>query len=119
MDGGEERLRTGKGSACIGWRSEESREHISCCVSKIEEYRHGIRDEIIYVCGYDPNACFLLVTPCVISKIESARLKDSMYVSYVLNYEELTGMLEARGVEKDLIRTFELESLKHISCTLV
>lgn len=117
LDDEEESPRSGKGSACIGWRAEECRNHISCCVSKIEEYRDGIRDEILYVCGYDPNACFVLVTPCVISKIEGVRLKDSLYVSYVLDFEELAGMLEARGVEKDLIRPFELESLKHISCT--
>ena len=115
LDGEEDRLRNGKGSACIGWRSEESKAHISCCVNKIEEYGDGIRDEICYVREYDPNACFVLAAPCAISKVEIARLKDSLHVSYVLDFEELAGMLDARGIEKDLIRPFELESLKHIS----
>ena len=100
---------------CMGWRSKEGKSHISCCVDSIPDYLFAIQEEISFVKSYDPGAMFILAVPCAVSKVEAYRLKPSMDVSFVLDFEELAGMMDARCLDHDLIRPCELEPLKHFS----
>ena len=102
-------------SRCPGWRSKEGKSHLSCCVDSIPDYLSAIQEEISFVKSYDPDALFTLAVPCALSKVEASRLKQSMDVSFVLDFEELAGMMDARCLDHDLIRPYELEPLKHFS----
>lgn len=51
----------------------------------------------------NPNVKVVFVGPCIAKKSEATRESVKTYVDYVITFEELMGMMEAKGVDLDAI----------------
>ena len=51
----------------------------------------------------EPNCKIVFIGPCAAKKLEASRRTIRSYVDFVLTYEEVAGMFEARGVNFDFL----------------
>ena len=61
----------------------------------------------------DPTARMCFIGPCAAKKLEAMRRTVRSDVSFVLTFEELAGVLEARGIDYDNLDTSGEEELNH------
>ena len=63
----------------------------------------------------NPQTAVTFIVPCAIRKVEAEKWMKQMEVDFVLTFEEVMGMLDARGVDLEIIHSKDYEALKHIS----
>lgn len=96
----------------------------SCCpafVTYIEKYLPEIKDKIskslspmAQICKIIkekyPNAITIFVGPCTAKKAEAQKPQERQYVDFVLTFQELRAMINAKAIDLDSLKGEELEN---------
>jgi Na+-translocating ferredoxin:NAD+ oxidoreductase RNF subunit RnfB len=84
------------------WRSTQTMAHRICEISNLAAINKEIRLAVAALKQESPDCKVALISACTRSKLVFEREKG-LHVDYVLDYEELMGMMDARGVSNDAI----------------
>ena len=84
------------------WRSTQTKAHRICEVSNLASINREIRLAVAELRKDSPDCKVALICACTRSKLIFEREKG-LHVDYVLDFEELMGMLDARGISNEAI----------------
>jgi len=84
------------------WRSTQTKAHRICEISNLPAINKEIRLAVAALKQENPNCKIALISACTRSKLVFEREKG-LHVDYVLDFEELMGMMDARGVNNETI----------------
>ena len=84
------------------WRSTQTKAHRICEISNLAAINKEIRLAVASLRESSPGCKVALICACTRSKLVFEREKG-LHVDYVLDYEELMGMLDARGISNEAI----------------
>lgn len=84
------------------WRSTQTKAHRICEISNLAAINKEIRLAVAALKQASPDCKVALISACTRSKLVFEREKG-LHVDFVLDYEELMGMLDARGISNDAI----------------
>lgn len=84
------------------WRSTQTKAHRICEISNLPAINKEIRLAVAALKQENPDCKIALISACTRSKLVFEREKG-LHVDYVLDFEELMGMMEARGVNNEAI----------------
>ena len=84
------------------WRSTQTKAHRICEISNLAAINKEIRLAVASLRESSPDCKVALICACTRSKLVFEREKG-LHVDYVLDYEELMGMLDARGISNEAI----------------
>jgi len=84
------------------WRSTQTKAHRICEISNLPAINKEIRLAVAALKQENPNCKIALISACTRSKLVFEREKG-LHVDYVLDFEELMGMMDARGVNNEAI----------------
>ena len=84
------------------WRSSQTMAHRICEISNLPAINKEIRMAVAALKQESPDCKVALISACTRSKLVFEREKG-LHVDFVLDYEELMGMMDARGINNDAI----------------
>ena len=84
------------------WRSTQTKAHRICEISNLAAINKEIRMAVAELKQQSPNCKVALISACTRSKLVFEREKG-LHIDYVLDFEELMGMMDARGVSNDAV----------------
>ena len=84
------------------WRSTQTKAHRICEISNLAAINKEIRMAVAELKQQSPDCKVALISACTRSKLVFEREKG-LHIDYVLDFEELMGMMEARGVSNDAV----------------
>ena len=84
------------------WRSTQTKAHRICEISNLAAINKEIRLAVAALKQESPDCKVALISACTRSKLVFEREKG-LHVDFVLDYEELMGMLAARGISNEAI----------------
>lgn len=84
------------------WRSTQTKAHRICEISNLAAINKEIRLAVAALKQENPDCKVALISACTRAKLVFEREKG-LHVDYVLDYEEVMGMMAARGVSNDAI----------------
>ena len=84
------------------WRSTQTKAHRICEISNLAAINKEIRLAVAALKQESPDCKVALISACTRSKLVFEREKG-LKVDYVLDFEELMGMMDARGVSNDAV----------------
>ncbi len=84
------------------WRSTQTKAHRICEISNLAAINKEIRLAVAALRQQSPGCKVALISACTRSKLVFER-ERGLHVDYVLDYEEVMGMMNARGVSNDAI----------------
>ena len=84
------------------WRSTQTKAHRICEISNLAAINKEIRMAVAALKQESPNCKVALISACTRSKLVFEREKG-LHVDYVLDFEELMGMMDARGINNEAI----------------
>lgn len=84
------------------WRSTQTKAHRICEISNLAAINKEIRMAVAALKQESPDCKIALISACTRSKLVFEREKG-LHVDFVLDFEELMGMMEARGVNNEAI----------------
>lgn len=99
--------------ACGAWRSGEPRGHRSCA-GLLPGVAAAVKAAAAALRADDPGLLVTLVVPCAVRKLTAERALGELGLDYVLAFEEVLGMMDARGVDAGLIRACDEEELVRV-----
>ena len=84
------------------WRSTQTKAHRICEISNLAAINKEIRLAVAALKQQSPDCKVALISACTRSKLVFEREKG-LHIDYVLDFEELMGMMDARGVSNDAV----------------
>jgi len=84
------------------WRSTQTKAHRICEISNLAAINKEIRMAVAELKQQSPDCKVALISACTRSKLVFEREKG-LHIDYVLDFEELMGMMDARGVSNDAV----------------
>ena len=84
------------------WRSTQTKAHRICEISNLAAINKEIRMAVAELKQQSPDCKVALISACTRSKLVFEREKG-LHVDYVLDFEELMGMMDARGINNEAI----------------
>ena len=84
------------------WRSTQTKAHRICEISNLAAINKEIRLAVAALKQQSPDCKVALISACTRSKLVFEREKG-LHIDYVLDFEELMGMMDARGVTNDFV----------------
>jgi len=84
------------------WRSTQTKAHRICEISNLAAINKEIRLAVAALKQESPDCKVALISACTRSKLVFEREKG-LHVDYVLDFEELMGMMDARGISNEAI----------------
>lgn len=84
------------------WRSTQTKAHRICEISNLAAINKEIRLAVAALKQENPDCKIALISACTRSKLVFEREKG-LHVDYVLDFEEVMGMMDARGVTNEAV----------------
>ncbi len=84
------------------WRSTQTKAHRICEISNLAAINKEIRLAVAALKQQSPDCKVALISACTRSKLVFER-ERGLHVDYVLDYEEVMGMMDARGVSNEAV----------------
>jgi len=84
------------------WRSTQTKAHRICEISNLAAINKEIRLAVAALKQQSPQCKVALISACTRSKLVFER-ERGLHIDYVLDFEELMGMMDARGVSNDFV----------------
>ncbi len=84
------------------WRSTQTKAHRICEISNLAAINKEIRLAVAALKQQSPDCKVALISACTRSKLVFER-ERGLHIDYVLDFEEVMGMMDARGISNDFV----------------